>query len=82
MSTLRTEYLLAITSTPPNRMDDRSSAIIDVASQLKKIGDELDCEGAANMADMQMMDKLITTTILTVGAVAVTGLLWRWVTTS
>lgn len=81
MCSLRTEFLLAVTLAPQNQMDNRERAIIEVASQLKKIGDELDSEGAATLAEMQVVEDFVKATVLAAGAVALGGLLWRWVTT-
>jgi len=81
MSFLRTEFLLAVTLAPQNQMDDRNMVVTEVASQLKKIGDELDSKAASNAAEVQQMEDFIRATVIAAGAVAFSGLLWRWINT-
>ncbi|EDO43964.1 predicted protein [Nematostella vectensis] len=57
---------------------ERRKVIIDVASQLKRIGDEIDSEKAKDFAEFQQLRNIVQTAILAVGALTVSGILWRW----
>lgn len=81
MSSFRTELLLAVSLTQETNMSDSRRAIIEVAAKLKKIGDEIEAERVAHFADGEIMQDFVRATIIAVGAVAVSGIIWRWVNT-
>lgn len=56
-------------------------AIIEVAAKLKKIGDEIEAERGIHFAEGEIMQDFVRATIIAVGAVAVSGIIWRWVNT-